>query len=83
MVLLEAEFGPGAAGGDAGVDGFADDGGADAADGFHFFAGVVEPVGCYCFGAVFVGGDLLGGEGAGVVEIFVVGPVGAAGGGEG
>ncbi len=78
MALLEAEFGPGLALGDAGVDGFFDDGGADAAGGFYFFAVVVEAVAGGGFGAVFVGGDLGGGEGVGVVELFVVGPVGAA-----
>ena len=78
MAFFEPEFGPGAAFGDAGVDGFFDDGGADAAGGFYFFTFVVEAEGCRRFGAVFVGGDLGSGEGVVVVEFFVVGPVGAA-----
>lgn len=78
MPFFEPEFRPLPAGGHARVDGFVHDGCAHAAGGFELFAGVVEAVGGYGFGAVFVGADLLGGEGAGVVEIFVVGPVGAA-----
>lgn len=78
VAFFEAELGPGAAFGDAGVDGFFDDGGADAAGGFDLFAVVVEAVGDVSFGAVFVGGDLGRGEGVGVVEFFVVGPVLAA-----
>lgn len=76
--FFEPELRPLSAGGHARVDGFVHDGGAYAAGGFELFAGVVEAVGGYGFGAVFVGADLLGGEGAGVVEVFVVGPVGAA-----
>jgi len=79
VALFEAELGPGAAFGDAGVDGLFNDGGTDTAGGFYLFAVVVEAVGDGGFGAVFVGGDLGGGEGVGVVEFFVVGPVGAAG----
>lgn len=79
VALFEAELGPGAAFGDAGVDGLFDDGGPDAARGFDFFAVVVEAVRDGCFGAVFVSGDLGRGESVGVVEFFVVGPVGAAG----
>ena len=71
VVLLEPEFGPGPPLCDAGVDGFFDDGGADAARGLYAFAVVVEAVGCYCFGAIFVGGHLLRGQrgGGGVVEV--------------
>ena len=78
MALFETKLGPGAALGDAGVDGFFDDGGADAAYGFDFLAIVVEAVGDGGFGAVFVGGDLGGRKDVGVVEFFVVSPVGAA-----
>ena len=67
MVFFQAEFGPGAAGGDAGVYGCGCCGGFYAAGGFDAFGGgVVEAVGGYGFGAVFVGGYGLGGEGAGV-----------------
>ena len=79
MALLEAEFGPGLALGDAGVDGFFDDGGADPARGLDLFAVVVEAVGYYGFRAVFVRGDGLWREGGGIVEVFVVGPEFAAG----
>ena len=67
VAFFVAEFRPGAPLGDFWVDGFADDGGADAARGFHFLAGVVEGVGDAGFGAVFVGGYLWGGEDVGVV----------------
>lgn len=80
VAFFETEFGPGFALGDAGVDVFFDDGGADAARGFDAFAIVVEAVRHYGFGAVFVGGDDLWREGGGVVEFFVVGPVWAAAG---
>ena len=76
--LLEAELGPAAPRGDGGVDGLADDGGADAAGGLNALAVVVEAVGDDGLGAVFVGRDGLGGQGGGVVEFFVIGPVGAA-----
>lgn len=78
LALLEAEFGPALALGDARVDVLLDDGGAYSAGGLDFFAVVVEAVRYYCSGAVFVGGYLLWGEGGGIVEFFVVGPVGAA-----
>ena len=81
MSFLEAELRPRAPFGDPGVDGLFDDGGANAAGGFDLFACVVEAVGDYCFRAVFVGAHLLGGEGAGIIEFFVVSPVGATGGG--
>ena len=78
VAFFQAEFGPAAALGNAGIHGFFDHGGADAARGFHFFAVVVEAISDGGFGAVFVGGDLRGREGVGVVEFFVIGPVGAA-----
>lgn len=78
MAGLAAEFGPCAALGHTGVDGFFDDGGADAACGFHFFALVVVTIGDDGFGTVFVGGDLLRGKRGRLVEIFVISPVRAA-----
>jgi len=82
MSFLEAELRPGLTGRDGGVDLFLDDGCADTTGGFDAFAIVVEEVGGDGFGAVFVCGDGLGGEGGGVVELFVVGPVGPAVSGE-
>ncbi|KAL8668611.1 MAG: hypothetical protein Q9168_006763 [Polycauliona sp. 1 TL-2023] len=78
VALFEAELGPFAAGGNAGADGFADDGFADPLRKFDFFAGVIEGVGDFGLGAVFVGRDGGRGEGGGVVEFFVVGPIRAA-----
>ena len=67
MVFFETEFRPCAPCGDAGVDGCGCGGGFDAAGCFDAFGGgVVEAVGGYGFGAVFVGGYGLGREGAGV-----------------
>ena len=67
MVFFETEFRPCAAGGDAGVYGCGCCGGFYATRGFDAFGGgVVEAVSGYCFGAVFVGGYGLGGEGVGV-----------------
>ena len=51
---------------------------ADSSGRFNLFAFVGESVGNQCLGAVFIGEGLVGGEGGGVVEVFVVGPVGAA-----
>lgn len=78
MSFLEAKFRPGLTGRDSGVDLLLDDGCADTAGGFDAFAVVVEAVAGDGFGAIFVRGDGLRGEGGGVVELFVVGPVGAA-----
>lgn len=78
MTLFEAELGPLAACGDTGRDGFPDDGFADPLGEFDFFAGVVEGVGDFGLGAVFVGCDGRRGKGGGVVELFVVSPVRAA-----
>lgn len=78
VALFQPELGPPPAFGDARVDGFAHDGGADAAGRLDLFAGIVEGVGDDGFGAVFVGRDGLRRESGGVVEFFVVGPVGAA-----
>ena len=77
MALFEAELGPALALGDAGVDVFFDNGGADAAGGFDTLAVVVEAVGYDGFSAVFIRGYSLGWQGCGVVEVVfdVVGPV--------
>ena len=67
VVFFETEFRPCASRGDAGVDGCGCGGCFDAAGCFDAFGGgVVEAVGGYGFGAVFVGGYCLGGEGAGI-----------------
>ena len=76
MVFLEAEFGPSAPRGDARVDGCGGGGGADPPSCFDATAVVVEAVGGYRFGAVFVGGYGLSGEGSRVCgkrewEIYV------------
>lgn len=78
VTFFAAELSPGAPLGDTRIDGFLDNRGSDAAGGFHFFAVVVEAVGDDGFGAIFVRGDLLWREGWRIVELFVVGPVGAA-----
>lgn len=78
MTLFETEFGPFAPCGDSGRDGFTDDGFADPLSEFDFFAGVVEGVGDFGLGAVFVRCDGCWGKGGGVVEFFVVSPVRAA-----
>lgn len=57
VALFPAELGPRPPLGDAGVDSFLDDSGADATGRFHLFAVVVESIGDDGFGAVFVGGD--------------------------
>ena len=56
----------------------ADDSGTDSAGGFDAFAIVRKAVGDDSLGAVFVGGDNLRGEGDGVVEFFIVCPIGTA-----
>ena len=56
MTLFEPELGPAFALGDARVNVFFDDGGANAAGGFDAFAVVVEAVGDDGFGAVLVRG---------------------------
>ena len=78
LAFLQAELGPAFALGDAGVDVSLCDGGAYSAGGLDLFAVVVEAVGYYGLGPIFVGSYLLGGEDGGIVELFVVGPVGAA-----
>lgn len=55
-----------------------DNGGTDLAGGLDLFIGIVEAVGYDGFGAVGVRNDLLLGEDGGVVEFFVVGPVGSS-----
>lgn len=78
MSFLEAKFRPGLTGRNGGVDLLLDDGCADTAGGFEASAVVVKAVAGDGFGAIFVRGDGLRGEGGRVVELFVVGPVGAA-----
>lgn len=78
MAFFEAELGPFAACGDSWRDSFADDGFPDPLCKFDLFAGVVEGVGDFSLGAVFVSCDGGCGEGGGIVEFFVVSPVGAA-----
>ena len=77
MSFLEPEFRPRTTFGDAGVDGFTGDGGADTTGGLDTLAFVVEAVGNDGLGTVFVGGDLLWRETGGIIEFFVVGPVAA------
>lgn len=79
VALLESELFPFAAFGDLGVDVFADDGGLNSAGDLHFLAVIVEAVGDDSLGAVLVRDHLLRGERGGVIEFFVVGPVGTAG----
>lgn len=61
VALFEPELRPAFALGDARVDVFLDDGGADATGGLDPFAVVVEAVGDDGFGPVFVRGDGLRG----------------------
>ncbi len=76
--FFHAEFCPAFTFGDARIYFLCFDGGADTACGLYSLAFVVEAVGHDIFGAIFVRGDSLGGQGRGVVEFIVVGPVGAA-----
>lgn len=78
VALLETELLPFAAFGDLGVDVFADDGSLNSAGDLHFLVVIVETVGDDGLGAVLVRDHLLRGERGGVIEFFVVGPVGAA-----
>ena len=66
MAFLKTEFRPGAPFGDAGIYGFLFDSCADAAGGFDALAAIVETVGCYGFGAIFVRSYGLGRERGGV-----------------
>ena len=77
MAFFEAKLRPCLTGSDGGVDLFLDDGCADSTGGFDTLTVLVEAVGSDGLGAVLVCGDSLGGEGGGVVELFVVCPVGA------
>ena len=78
VALLESELGPGAALRDLGVDVFPHNGGLDPAGDLHLLSVVVEAVRDNRLGAIFVRRHLLCGEGGGVIELLVVGPVGAA-----
>lgn len=79
VALLQTELGPGPPLRDLRVDMFAHNGRFDPAGHLHLLAFVVESVGDDRLRAIFVGRDLLRGESGGVVELLVVGPVGAAG----
>lgn len=79
VALLQTELGPGPPLRDLRVDMFANNGCFDPAGHLHLLAFVVESVGDDRLSAIFVGRDLLRGESGGVVELLVVGPVGAAG----
>lgn len=61
VAFLKAEFGPRTALGHARIDGFFDNCGADAASGFDFLPVVIKTVRYHGFGAILVGGNLLGG----------------------
>lgn len=78
VALLKAELLPFAAFGDLGVDVFADNGSLNSAGNLHFLVVIVETVGDDGLGAVLVRDHLLRGERGGVIEFFVVSPVGAA-----
>lgn len=79
MAFLETEFCPSFALCDARVDVLFYDGGSNSACCLDTLAIVVEAIGYYCLGAVFVRSYGLWGEGGGVIEFFVVSPVRAAG----
>lgn len=79
VALLQAELVPGASLGDPGVHMLADDGGFDAAGHLDLLVVIVEAVRDHGLGSIFVRRHLLRGESGGVIELLVVGPVGAAG----
>lgn len=78
VALLETELVPFAAFGDLGVDVFADNSGLNSAGDLHFLVVIVVAVGNDGLGAVLVRDHFLRREHGGVIEIFVVSPVGAA-----
>lgn len=79
MAFFKAEFSPGATLGHARIDGFFDNCGANAASRLDFLPVVIKTVRYHCFGAIFVGCDLLRGKGGRIIKVFdVVGPVRAA-----
>lgn len=78
VALLETELVPFAAFGDLGVDVFADNSGLNSAGDLHFLVVIIVAVGNDGFGAVLVRDHFLRREHGGVIEIFVVSPVGAA-----
>lgn len=62
----------------AGIDVLLDDCCADLASRLDLLASFAEAI-CYnCFGAIWVGDDLLGGKGGWVVKLLIVGPVGSS-----
>lgn len=78
MALLETEFRPCPPLCDLRVYVLLDDSGSDPTGDLDLLAFIVEAVGNDGLCAIFVDGDLLRGEGGGVIELLVVGPVGAA-----
>ena len=78
VALFESEFAPAPPLGDLWVDMFSHDVGFDTAGHLHFLAVIVETVGDDGLRAIFVRSHLLRGERGGVIELLVVGPVGAA-----
>ena len=77
VALLTAKLGPFFALGDAGVDVLFYDSRADLAGRLDFLVAVRQTIRNYCLGSVRVGDDLLWREDGWVIELFVVGPVGA------
>jgi len=78
MPFLEAELRPCLTSSNGWVDLLLDDSCADSTCGFDAFAVLIEAVGGDGLGAIFIGGDGLLGKGGGVIELFVICPVGAA-----
>lgn len=75
MTLLITKFCPAAALSYTRIDCLFDNGCADTASSFNLFPIVVEAIRYDSFSAVFIGCDLLGGKGAWVLEIIIIGPV--------
>lgn len=78
VALFQPELAPASTLRHLGVHMLSDHGGFDAAGDLHFLAVVVEAVGDDRLGSVLVRSHLLRGERGGVIELLVVGPVGAA-----
>lgn len=78
MALFQAELGPLSALRNLGVHMFLHNGRLDLAGDLHLLSLVVEAVGDNSLRSILVRNDLLCGEGRGVIELLVVGPVGCA-----
>ena len=78
MSFLLAKLRPCLTGSYGGVDLLLDHGCADPTGSFDALSVIIDAVRGDGLGAVFVGGDGLRGKGGGVIELFVVCPVGAA-----